>query len=329
MKIQIRPGLSAIAVTSAAFVAGLVAPAAHATGVAAGTSINNVATATYTSGTGSGSVTSNTVTVKVAELLNVAVASLNASPVAAGASSAVLAYQVTNTGNGSEAFTVTADPNVAGNAFVGTIQQVVIDSNGNGTYDPGVDTVIANGTATAQLPEDGNVKVFVLVSLPSGVTDAQTSQVKLRAVSTTGSGTPGTLLAGKGDGGVDAVVGASHADQNALGTIIASLASISLAKSATIADPFGGTAPLPGATVTYTLVAHATGSGTATGIHVTDAFPVGTTYQPGTMKLNGAGLTDAAGDDAGTANASGIDVTLGTMTGGTPDETVTFQVKIN
>ncbi|MBU6266308.1 MAG: DUF11 domain-containing protein [Sphingomonadales bacterium] len=326
---QLRPLAATLAVATTALAAVLASPAAHATGVAAGTAINNVATATYSTGTGTGTVTSNTVTVKVAELLNVAVAPLTSTPVAAGSNAAVLSFQVTNTGNGSEAFNLTANPTVAGNAFNGTIQQVVIDSNGNGTYDPGTDTVITNGSASAALPADGNVKVFVVVNLPAGVTDTQVSQVRLSAVSTTGSGNPGTLFAGKGDGGVDAVVGASHADQNALASLVASLATISLTKSATIADTFGGTAPLPGATVTYTLIAHATGTGTATGVHVTDAIPTGTTYQGGTLTLNGTGLTDAADADAGTGSASGIDVTLGTMAGGSADKTVTFQVKIN
>ncbi|MDE2403919.1 MAG: DUF11 domain-containing protein [Sphingomonadales bacterium] len=318
-----------ISAGTTALVAALAAPAALAAGVAAGTDIANVATATYSTGAATASVTSNTVTVKVAELLDVAVAPLTAGPVAAGAAPAVLAYQVTNTGNGGEAFTLTANPTVTGNAFTGTIQALAIDSNGNGAYDPGVDTVIANGAASAALAADGSIKVFVIVALPAGASDAQTSQVRLTAIATTGSGAPGTTFTGRGDGGVDAVVGSSHADQNALATMVASLVSITLAKSATIADPFGGTSPVPGATVTYTLVAHAAGSGTATGVHVTDAIPAGTSYRAGTLALNGAALSDAADADAGTAGASGIDVALGSFAGGAPDRTITFQVRIN
>ena len=82
----------------------LVPGAAHATGVSAGTLIQNTASATYTSGASGGTVTSNTVSIKVDELLNVAVAGLTTTPAVAGQTSAVLEYSITNTGNGPEAF---------------------------------------------------------------------------------------------------------------------------------------------------------------------------------------------------------------------------------
>ena len=307
----------------------LFAPAAHATGVAAGTVIQNTATATYTAGSTTASVNSNTVSVKVDELINVAVTGLTTTPAAASTTPAVLVYSVTNTGNGNEAFNLTADPNVPGDAFVGVVQSVVVDSNGNGIYDPGVDTVIANGSAGPALAPDASIKVFVLVGLPGTATDGQTSNVKLTAASVTGTGAPGTLLAGKGDGGVDAVIGTSTASQHAQDPLIASLAQVTLTKSATILDPFGGTTPVPGSVVTYSLVAHVAGSGTATNLHVTDVIPTGTTYQPGTLTLAGTTLTDAVDADAGSAGASGVDVALGSIAGGSPDKTVTFKVKIN
>ena len=61
----------------------LFAPAAHAAGVAAGTVIQNTATATYTAGSTTASVNSNTVSVKVDELINVAVTGLTTTPAAA------------------------------------------------------------------------------------------------------------------------------------------------------------------------------------------------------------------------------------------------------
>ena len=302
---------------------------AYAAGTAAGTLIQNTATATFTSGSSTTTVQSNTVSVKVDELLNVAVTSLNSTSVSAGAAASVLSYSVANTGNGNEPFNITADPNISGNGFNGTIQSVVLDSNGNGIYEPGVDTVITNGAASPTLAADASLKVFVLVTLPAGATDAQTSQVKLTAAAVTGTGTPGTIFAGKGDGGVDAVVGISTAQANALGSLTASLAAVSLTKSAVILDPFGGSTPVPGAIITYSLVAHVTGSGTANGLHITDAFPVGTTYQASTITLGAAALTDAVDGDAAVATSSGIDVSLGNIAGGSPDKTVSFKVKIN
>lgn len=318
-------GCSLVALSVTAPLAGT----AHATGVLAGTLIENTATATYQTGTGTGSVTSNKVTVKVDELLDVAVSTLSTAPATASNEPAVLIYSVTNSGNGPEAFNLAADPKISGNAFDGTVKSVVLDSNANGIYDPGVDTVLTAGAlATPVLAPDKSIKVFVLVTLPTGAADAQTSQVRLTATAQTGTGTPGTSFAGKGEGGGDAVVGLTTASANSLAALIASLANITLTKSATILDPFGTAKPVPGAVVTYSLAAKVSGSGAVDGLHVVDTIPDGTTYVPGSLKLDSTALTDAADGDSGTGGTGGIDVTLGRIPGGTT-RTVNFSVKIN
>lgn len=302
--------------------------AAHATGVTAGTLIQNTASATYTSGASTGTVQSNTVTIRVDELLDVAVAGLTSSPVPIGSSNVALGYSVTNTGNGPEAFNLAINPSVAGNNFDASVVSVAVDTNANGTYDSGVDQILGVGAPTQSLAPDATLRVFVLVNLPGGVSDGQTSQVRLTANAVTGTGTPGTTFAGQGQGGGNAVVGTSGATSNGLDSLIAQLSSVSLAKSAAIADPFGGTQPVPGAVVTYSLVATVSGSGTADALRITDAIPTGTTYQTGTLTLQGAGLSDASDADAGTASAAGIDVNLGSVAGGST-RTVTFAVRIN
>lgn len=327
MKTGKNPARSALLAAST-LALGVASQAAHAAGVAAGTLIQNTASATYTSGTAGGSVSSNTVTIKVDELLDVAVAGLTTTPLATGAASAVLEYNVTNTGNGPEAFNLSVNPTVAGNNFDAVLQSVVIDSNGNGTYEPGVDTVLPVGSPTPSIAADDSLKVFVIVALPAGAVDGQTSQVRLTADAATGTGTPGTAFAGQGQGGGDAVVGASGASASGLDALIASLASVSVSKSAVVLDPFGGTKIVPGSVVTYTLVATVSGTGQVNGLHVTDSFPSGTTYQPGTLKLDSAALSDASDSDEGVATGTGIDVNLGTVSGGST-KTVKFDVKIN
>ena len=313
---------------SSALAALALATSAHATGVDAGTLISNTASATYTSGSTSGSVQSNTVTVKVDELLDVAVSGTAGSPVLVGTGTAVLPFSITNTGNGPEAFNLMINPTVSGNQFDATTSSIVLDSNNNGTYDPGVDTVLSSGAPTPAIAADDTLNVFILVTLPSGATDGQTSQLQLTAAAVTGTGAPGTAFSGQGEGGGDAVVGASGADDDGLDAMTASAATVSLAKSASIVDPFGGSRPVPGAVVTYTIVATVSGSGTANSLHVTDVYPTGTAYQAGTMLLDGTGLSDAADADAGVATGTGIDISLGNVAGGTT-RTVKFDVKIN
>ena len=304
------------------------ASAAYATGVVAGTQIANTATATYDSGAASVSIQSNTVTVRVDELLNVAVTSLSANPTAAAAGTTVLTYQVTNTGNGPESFDLSADPAVSGNSFDPALQSIAYDTNGNGVYDAGTDVILATGTPTPAIAPDSSLTVFVLTTLPNAATDGQTGQVRLTATAATGSGTPGTVFAGQGAGGGDAVVGASTGLDDALATEIARLAAVNLTKSATILDPFGTQQPVPGAIVTYSLLATVSGAGMASNLNVTDVIPTGTTYQPGTLTLDGTPLSDATDSDAGQASAAGIAVGLGTLAGGT-SKTVAFKVKIN
>ena len=169
--------------TGVALVATALAQPVRAAGTLAGTLIQNTATATFSTGSGVMTLHSNTNTVKVDQLIGVAVTGLISTPVPIGASTAVLSYQVTNTGNGADSFDLGGTTNVAGNAFAASLQAVAIDTNGNGVYDPGVDMVIANGSAGQAIAPDGTMRVFLIVAAPSGVTDLQTAQVRLTATS--------------------------------------------------------------------------------------------------------------------------------------------------
>lgn len=300
---------------------------AFAAGVPAGTLIENTASASYNTGGPTQVIDSNTVTFQVAELLDVAVASQDPSALPI-TSTSVLEFLVTNTGNGPEEFVLTVDPSVSGNDFDVTVDGLAVDTNGNGEYDPGVDALLSNGATSASLDPEQALTVFVLVTAPSGTTDGQTSQVRLLAEAVTGTGTPGTVFAGAGEGGVDAVVGSTGADDDDTGSLIASAATVALVKSYVVSDPFGGTEPVPGAVVTFTLQATVTGSGTVNNLIITDAIPASTTYTAGSLALDASGLTDAADTDAGEASASGISVDLGDVAAGT-SHSVTFQVEID
>jgi uncharacterized repeat protein (TIGR01451 family) len=106
---------------------------------------------------------------------------------------------------------------------------------------------------------------------------------------------------------------------------------LSAVKAQTVQDPFGGTQPIPGATITYQVVVTATGSGTALGAALTDEIPASTTYVAGSLTLNGAPLTDTADGDVG-AFATGparIGVNLGDLTAASGPQTIAFSVTID
>ncbi|MFC7537868.1 hypothetical protein ACFQPG_10905 [Sphingomonas sp. GCM10030256] len=316
---------------SMAFAAvGYAAPAVAA-GTPAGTTITNTAKATFDlPGGGSADINSNPVNILVDELLDVSVASLNGGTVTVtpSASNQVLMFQVTNAGNGSERFRLIARDTLAGDDFDPTTTSIVLDSNGNSIYDPGTDTVYTAGSNDPVLAQDASVTVFVLSSIPATVTDGQQGRVELQAIAVTGSGTAGTIFADQGQGGGDAVVGATTAQGLGSGLYAVSAASVSFVKSASVLDPFGGTSQVPGAVITYSLTATVNGSGNLKNLVISDSVPTGTVYEPNSLTLSGAALTDAADGDSGEIGASGIAVRLGDVAGGNV-RTVTFKVKVN
>ncbi|MBV8685729.1 MAG: DUF11 domain-containing protein [Alphaproteobacteria bacterium] len=310
--------------------AGMAAPA-HAAGTLAGTNITNVATATYDLPNGTPtSVDSNTVTLKVDELLDVTVAWRDPADVvsAPGLAGQVLSFTVTNAGNGPESYTLGTIANGGGDDFDPTVTALFLDSNANGAFDAGVDTAYVPGVNDPQLAPDGSATVFVLSTIPLLAADGNRGKVDLTAVARTGSGTPGTSFAGQGEGGGNAVVGATGAKAQDDGWYAVRKASLSFVKSATVADPFGGTTQGPGAVITYTLTATVSGNGSLANVKVSDAVPAGTTYQAGSLTLDAASLTDAADSDAGSFDGTAVSVGLGSVAAGTT-KIVKFKVKID
>ena len=307
------------------------ATSAHATGTAAGALISNTATATYTDTLGTTvSVPSNQVDLRVDELLNVTVASVDPGDVAAlaGSTNQVLKFNVTNTGNGLEAFRLSAINAIGGDAFDPTTTSIAIDSNGNGVYDAGVDTPYNAGSNDPALAPDTSIDIFLLSLIPAGATDGQRGQTDLTAVAVTGSGVPGTAFAAQGQGGGDAVVGSTTALGRDDGFFVVSAATVSFVKSATVLDPFGGTKSVPGAVITYSLVATVGGTGSLANLAVGDPIPASTTFVPGTITSQASPLTDLTDADAGEYAANRVAVRFGTIAGG-QTRTVTFKVRIN
>ena len=305
---------------------------ALAQGTAAGTLIDNKATATFDTPGGEQTIESNTVSLTVDELLNVTVASSDSGDVSVtpGATSRILRFLVTNSGNGEEAFTLSANGTVGGDDFNPAITSIVLDSNNNGTYDAGVDTVYTAGSNDPVLAADGSIRVFVLATIPAGATDGQKGIVELTATAKTGTGAPGTTFAGQGQGGGNAVVGATTATATDDGRFAVNLATANIAKSASVVDPFNGTTLVPGSTITYTLTTTVSGSGSLTNLRVADVVPTGTTYVAQSITLNGAALTDASGDDAGTYTSASktVGVSLGNVASGAT-HVVAFKVKVD
>lgn len=318
----------ALLLTSA--IGGIVlSAAANAAPTLAGTDIENIASASYDTPSGPVTIDSNRVVIKVDELLDVTVAGTDPGDVitAPGATNNVLTYLVTNTGNGNEAFTLTADVSRAGDDFDPTLQQIVLDTNGNGVYDAGVDTVYVAGTNNPVIAPEASLTVFIVSTTPVGAVNGNRAEVALTAAATTGTGAPGTNFAGAGEGGGNAVVGTTGADASDSAFLAVQAATLALVKTAVITDPFGGSNPVPGATITYRLVATVTGAGNLNNVVISDPIPASTTYTAGSLTLEAAPLTDAADADVGSFNGTQIRAAIGTVPAG-QSRTVTFKVLV-
>lgn len=323
-KHQLLPSCSALALLAA-----IALPMqAQAAGTRAGSTISNTASASYDTGGGPTTIDSNRVDLLVDELLDVTVDSSNPAdvPTTPGATGQVLTFSVTNNGNGVEAFRLSTIANAGGDNYDPVVTQIYID-NGDGLFDASTDTLYTAGANDPSLNPDASVTVFVVATTPGTVVDGNRGIVSLVAAATTGTGTPGTSFAGRGEGGGDAVVGSTGADGQDAGGYVVSAATVTLVKSAVVTNALGTTDPIPGATITYTIVATVAGSGSVNGLAITDNIPANTTYVPGSITLGGASLSDAVDADAGDFNSTRINVSLGTVAGG-QTRSVTFRTTI-
>jgi uncharacterized repeat protein (TIGR01451 family) len=311
---------------------------AHAVGVAAGTPINNTATVDYTVGTVTSTATSNTASVVVAEILNVDVTPPAAqTPVAPGTTGQVLRFRVDNLGNGPEAFLLVSNNAVTGDNFdpIAASPAIYLDTGGgvatNGVFDA-TDVPYVPGSNDPNLTADGFVYVYLVNNIPAAVVDNNTGRSTLTASARTGTGAQGTVFAGQGTAGTDAVVGTTTALDLGQGEYLVQGIAVTAVKSQTVLDQFGGARPLPTAVITYSIVVNAVGSGTATTSVFADNIPAGTTYVAGSLTLNGGALTDVADGDVGAYEATPVPrvrVQLGNLTQASGSQTIQFAVRIN
>ena len=305
----------------------------HAVGTAAGTNITSVATVDYSIGGAPTTTNSNATTVVVAELLNVTMALQSPTvSVAAGASNKALLFLVTNSGNSLEAFTLTGESVLVGDDFDPTPAApfIYFDSDGSGDLSPG-DTPYVAGSNDPQLAADGSVAVLLVNNIPASLPDGEYGRSELSATSNTGTGAPGAVLPGQGSGGVDVVIGTSGGEVAVFGQYLIGDILLSAVKSQAVQDPFGGSQPIPGAAIAYQIVVTATGTGTALGAAFTDPIPANTTYVAGSLRLNGAPLTDSVDGDSGSfaLSPARVAVSLGDLTTAAGPQTIDFRVTIN
>ncbi len=308
----------------------LAASDAFALGTPAGTVVTNTATVTYVVGASAYTQSANSA-FTVDERVDVVVTWQDAAPVAVAPADVdrLLTFLLTNAGNGNEAFALVVDALVLGDQFDPTNARVYIDSNASGVYEPGVDPLYVAGVNDPLLAADASRLVFVLADIPPATLNGERGDAELEATSLSG-GVTGTIVAGAGDGGTDAVIGGGTSA--VIGSYLVSDLFVSIAKTAVVTDLGGGATPAPGSTITYTLVVTPNGTGTLANVVITDALPPFTSYVAGSLTLDAVSLTDAVDGDAGDfggTTANQVTVALGNVAGGSLPQTITFAVTID
>lgn len=310
-------------------------PTAFALGTPAGANITNVASVTYTSASGVPlTVTSNVSTLRVDEILDVTLVANNAGnvQVASPRTDAVLSFTLTNIGNGAETFRLAFNNSLGGDQFNPANTRIYLD-NGDSVFSLATDTLYVAGTNDPLLLADATRVIFAASDIPAGLLDGNIGLVSvqaeaLTALATPGADVPGFSFPGQGAGGGDAVVGASQADAISQNAYVIVVFTTTFNKTQVVLDQSGGSIPVSGATITYTLTFTVTGSGNLNGVQIVDPIPAASTYAPGSLRLNTVLLSDATDTDNGRFTGSQIEVVLGTVTA-PATHIVTFQVTIN
>jgi uncharacterized repeat protein (TIGR01451 family) len=307
--------------------------AAHAVGTAAGTAVANQAEISYTIGADSRVRSSNVSTFLVAEVVDLNL--LLQTPerlVSGGDVNQPLYFTLTNTGNGTEAYALNVVTGITGDAFDPELPAVmlVLDSDGSGDLSSGDDNYVP-GINDPSLGPNGSVGLFLLADIPAGLPDGALGLVRLEAAAVTGSGAAGTLFAGLGDAGVDALIGPSGGFGSATGEYLVSEVELLVSKSAALRSASGDASAVPAAEITYTIQVAASGTGTALDADLRDPIPANTTYVPGSLRLNGVALTDAVDTDEGDFSEaeSQVSVRLGDLSPADALQVVEFTVTIN
>jgi uncharacterized repeat protein (TIGR01451 family) len=288
--------------------------------------------------------------------VNLVVAEVGSSTtsVAPGQTSAVTAFTVTNSSNAALDFALAATQLSGGTAAHGGTDnfnvsnvRIYADTNDNGSYDVGTDTLV---TYLDQVAADATVRVFVLVDVPLGRANNDVAGVRLTATAAeaTAAGSVGatvTQTSGANTVDTDTVFADSNANGNTARDgihfaqddyTVASAALVVSKSSRVVSDPLNGTTQpkmIPGAVVEYCVaVTNGAGSATATNIAISDTLPTTTTFVSAFgILVNGTvtGSTCNADGTSGGSHASGVvTATLSDIAAGVT-RTALFRVTVN
>jgi len=257
----------------------------------AGTQIGNQATATYTDGSGqSQTAFSNLVETVVAQVGAFTLTATQTLPVAVGGT-AYFPHTLTNTGNGTDTFTVTLTDGPSATGF--TFFAVFVDEDGDGNPDNLLSPIYRDPDGAGPGAPDITALAAYFSSVPSG--DTRKFVVAATVPLTLPAPPTADLVVTMND----VPVGTMPAAPQATNTDTASITSNAVIRLTKSISSESGPANVTGTDYTYTLEYSNSGNTAATVVRLTDTIPSGFVYTPGSGLFFGSGnvLTDAKGAD--------------------------------
>ena len=252
----------------------------------AGTSISNQASATYTDGSGvTRTVSSNVVQTTVQQVASLTLAQ-NGAQTATPGSVVYYPHTLTNTGNGTDTFSLTTS--TTGSAAMTNV--TIYADNGSGQ--PTGSAI----TSTTALAAGASFKFIVAATLAATATAGQTNTLTVTGTS-----------------GQDGTKTTTNTDT----TTVTTNAVITLTKAVSTASGAPGSGPY-----TYTLTYTNTGNSTATNVVISDIVPAGMTYVAGSGLWSVTGNT--AMSDAGASVGTSPNTATSTYNSGTKAFAVTL-----
>jgi len=285
-----------------------------AKGVPAGTQIVNVAQLNYKVNGTDFNTTSNILIDVVDQVLDLVLVCQTASSVIVqdGESQRALPFVLENIGNGTDNFTLLPDTNATTPEVDN--RHIYLD-DGDGVFN-NADVQVNDINLTA----DAKATLFFVSDIPVSATwNHSYNGIEARS-SIGGSGIPGTdYNISNGVNSYYAVDGYKGGVESDLCAYEISHLAVHLNKTATLSSDqlFAGTV------VHYKIDVTVEGEGTVSNIVVKDKIPAGTTYQPNTIKLDGAVLSDTGHFVANTVTVPVADMTKADV------HTVEFDVEVD
>jgi uncharacterized repeat protein (TIGR01451 family) len=244
-----------------------------------------------------------------------------------GQTAQVARFQITNTSNDTLDFNLAAIQQATStNAAHGgqddfdlTSFLGFVDTNGNGIYEPAIDTALT----VDNLGPDQSRFIFLIGNVPLNAQNGQIAGVQLTATAreangsaitavddatVNGAGTVETVFADTAKTGVGGASVARDGIDVATDSFTVSAAVLSVFKSSlVISDGVSASnfKSVPGAEVEYCIsVTNAAGGATATNISISDLVPTNTTFVLGSIRVNGTVTTPGIGQSCSGGTAA-------------------------